>query len=112
MSVFLSYVLPAVAGLILLLAGSLAAWRMIPRPEPPLDLQTVWQEVQANRLAIADLMDKYETSAQRARGRGRKKRYDDDDDPPADPPAPAPAPVDAKADMRARARELYPALVR
>ena len=116
MSVFLSYVLPGVGGLILLLAGSLAAWRMIPRPEAPLDIQTLWQEIQANRLAIADLVDKYETSAQRARGRGRKKRYGDDDEADTPPPAPPPAlvstPVDTKAELRARARATYPTLVR
>ncbi len=115
MTVFLSYVLPGVAGFVLLLAGSLAAWRVIPRPEPPIDIQTLWQEIQAIRLSIADLVEKYETSAQRARGRGRKKRYDDDDGDrqPESTPAPSqPAPTDSKAELRARARAVYPALVR
>lgn len=105
----LTYSLAVIAGLILLLGGALAAYRLIPRREAPPDVQSLWAEVQANRTAILDLTDKYETQVQRSRGRKRWK--DREEDEPTAPVLPAPPVLSGKAALRERARQAYPKLV-
>lgn len=114
MGEFLTIGLAVAIGISVLVAGLLAAWRLIPRPEAPPDLQSLYAEVQANRTMILDLTDKYETVTQRARARGRKKKVWEEEDAPESAPAAAPAPPapESKAELRARARATYPQLVR
>ena len=62
----------AVAGALFLFGvGSLAAWRMIPRREPPPDVQMVWAECKALRTAYLDLDERVTTWMQREKGRRR-----------------------------------------
>lgn len=106
---FIAYSLAVSIGILILLGGSLAAFRMIPRQEAPPDVQSLWAEIQANRTAILDLTDKYETQVQRGRGRKRWKDREEDDPPAAVLPS-QPA-LTGKAALRERARAAYPKLV-
>lgn len=102
MSMALAYSLAVAGGLALAGAGLLAAWRLIPRPDPPPDISSIWAEVQANRLAILEITDKFETALARAAGRAVKQRKKDDE-----PEAPR---LNGKDALRARARARYPEL--
>ena len=101
-----TYGLLAIGGVVLLAAGGLAAWRLIPRPEPPPDVASLSVDVAALRLQIADLEERFVSFVQRDRGRKRKKDREDEEAQAEATVVPLQPALEGKAALRAQAANL------
>jgi len=83
--------LAVAVGAVVLVAGSLAAWRMIPRHHSNISPAQLVGMIEALELRHVELYEKFESYVQREKGRKRKKWEEPEE--PAVPSTPAGAEV-------------------
>lgn len=109
MSLFWTVGLAVPLGVAVLVAASLAAWRLIPRNPSNISVVERLADLEAQlaslRVMVVDVEDKYATAVGRAKGRKRRKDLEDEPE-PAQPPLAQVVPLEGKAALREAAKAL------
>ena len=109
MSLFWTIGLGVPLGISVLVAASLAAWRLIPRNPTNISVNERLADLEAQlvmlRTMVVDFGDKYETALGRAKGRKRRKDFEEEQVPATPPPAPV-IQLHGKDELRERAKAL------